>query len=160
MNVKLIEIRALRKIRIQREERLSYLRQRCALLRDRIEQAIRDESEKSEQAVASIRHRKHERWRKLFSHGFDSLAVRRAYQADHDDTKEIARIDASLLDLKTRLSTANADVARATSEHVQCLRRLEASNELHAWHDRLRARHAAAREQAAADELHGVRRGV
>jgi len=160
LNVELIDIRALRNIRIQREEKLSYLRQRCVLLRDRIEQAMRDESQKSEQAVASIRQRMHERWRGLFSHDFDSLAVRHAYQADKDDTKEIARIDASLLDLKARLITANAEVAQAASEHAQCLRRLEASNELLAWHERLRARRAAAREEATVDELHGVRNGV
>lgn len=150
---------ALKAIRVRREERLSSLRLHHVRQCEQIEQAMRETRQRSEQASMSLRQRKQARWSQIYGHDFDSLAIRRGYQADREDMQYMAQSDAALHRLEARLEQAQAALVQVAADHAQCVRRLEACKELLTWQDRQRARRATAREEATAEALHGARRG-
>ncbi|CAM4002466.1 hypothetical protein [Bordetella tumulicola] len=159
MSTELKKILTVKEIRLRREERLLYLKSLQARQCERVEQEFLDESHRSEETMVSIQQRKHERWQELFSEPFDSRKIMHAHDQDSDDAWQVVQMEVSLQNLKGKLAEVQAELDHLTANHAQCARKLEACNELAAWHGRRQSRRNALREEFLADELQGARHG-
>ncbi|OZI42380.1 hypothetical protein [Bordetella genomosp. 4] len=159
MSAELKRIRTVKEIRLRREERLLYLKSLQARHCERVEQEFLAESHRSEETMVSIRQRKHERWQELFSEPFDSRKIMHVHDQDSDDAWQLLEMEASLQKLKGKLAQMQAELDQLTANHAQCVRKLEACNELAVWHGRQQSKRNALREEFLADELQGARHG-